>query len=79
MESALTKATRRALRAAPCSLRALAREARVVHTTLAEIDRGELGASPAVARAVAKALLRWGTRCQKAAKGLEAALRSHPR
>jgi hypothetical protein len=60
----LTAAVRHALRQAPCSVRALAREAGVPHSTLVRIQGGALNASPAVAGAIAQALLAWGQRCE---------------
>ncbi len=79
MDTDLTTATRRALRAAPTSLRALAREAGVWHATLNRISRGELGASATVARAIAAALRRWGKQCLAAAERLDTALHQHRR
>ena len=71
----LTAALRRALRTAPSSLLRLAQEARVQPRSLLRISRGELGASPALVQAVARALLRWGDRCTRAADELRRALR----
>ncbi len=71
----LTAALRRALRATPTSLHRLAREAGVQARTLLRIYRGELGASPAVARAIAQTLLRWGAGCTEAGERLRRALR----
>ena len=69
----LTVAVRQAVRRSPCTLRALAREAKVPPSTLARILAGERGATPAVAHAVAGALERWGARCLQIA----AAIRQH--
>jgi len=67
----LTAALRRALHQAPCSVRALAREAGVPHSTLVRIQGGALKASPAVAGAIAQALRTWGHRCVGLAKVVE--------
>ncbi len=72
-KKALTAALRRALNDAPCSLRALAREAEVPPSTLVRARKGEIGVTPAVALALAKALRRWSDRCAKAAERLEKA------
>jgi hypothetical protein len=63
----LTALVRRALREAPCSLRALAREADVPHSTLVRIRGGSLNASPEVADALVKALERWASQTRKLA------------
>jgi lambda repressor-like predicted transcriptional regulator len=63
----LTAAVRHALRDAPCSIRALAREAGVSHSTLVLINGGSLNASVEVADAVRRALLIWGERCGRLA------------
>lgn len=70
----LTKALVRAVRAAPCSIRALCREAGVDPSNVAKILRGDLGASPEVAGALAGALQRWGQRCVDQAKAVRRAL-----
>lgn len=59
MNNARTRAVRRALELTPTSLRAVAREADVPPSTLHRIKESELGASEAVAEAVADALERW--------------------
>ncbi len=69
----LQTAFRRTLRDAPCSLRALAREAGLSHSTLLRARDGELPVSPAIVEAVVDALRRWGKRCAKLADELEAA------
>ena len=58
----LTATVIAAIEAAPCSPRALAREAGVPHSTLSRIKSGERGATVAVAIAVADALERWAQR-----------------
>lgn len=70
---------RKAIEDAPCSVRALARETGIVHTILAKIRTGEIGASPDVARRIAGALHRWERRCGKGADGIRAALRKAQR
>jgi hypothetical protein len=63
----LTAAVRRALRDVPCSIRALAREAGVSHSTLVLIKGGSLNASVEVADAVSRSLFTWGERCGRMA------------
>jgi hypothetical protein len=60
---------------APCSDRALAREAGLAHSTLIRIRAGTLHATPAVAAKVAAALERWGERCNTAAGRLHSEIR----
>jgi hypothetical protein len=72
--NALSKAVVKALLAAPCSLRALAREAAVPHVTLVLIKSGKRSATPLVASRVASALWSWGQRCSKAAERLEGSI-----
>ena len=62
----LEEALRKALEQAPGTLRAIAREAGVPHSTLVRIKRGERGATVEVARAVADAFGRWSGRCGSA-------------
>lgn len=69
----LTAHLARAVKAAPCSIRALAREAGVSHTLLAMILRGERAATAAAAVKIAAALERWGERCQHGAAQLRRA------
>lgn len=59
MNNARTRAVRRALMMAPVSLRKIAREADVPHTTLVRIKGKKLGASKDVAESVAAALERF--------------------
>ena len=66
MSKALGDVVSKALKQAPGSIREIAREAGVPHTTLSRIVSGERGATPEVARAVAAALARWGRKCGKA-------------
>jgi len=68
---ALSTAVRRALREAPCSTRALAKEAGVPHSTLVRIAAGTRNATPAVAEALARALRAWGKRCERLASAVE--------
>jgi hypothetical protein len=70
----LSAAVRRALENTPYSLRALAREAAVPHSTLVRIGSGSLRASPDVANRVAKALRAWGSQCAKFAQDVEQAI-----
>jgi transcriptional regulator with XRE-family HTH domain len=63
----LTDAVIQALRAAPCSLRALARTAGVSHVQLLHIKQGKRRATPAVAKRVARALTGWSDTCAHAA------------
>jgi predicted transcriptional regulator len=67
----LTGAVRRALEDAPCSVRALAKQAGVPHSTLVRIGDGSREATPAVAEAVARALRTWGKRCDQLAQWIE--------
>ena len=62
----LEEAVRRVLGEVPGSMRALAKEAGIPHSTLVRIRQGHLGASPAVARALADALGRWARECSSA-------------
>lgn len=71
----LTRALQRALGATPSSIHRLAKEAGVQPRTLLRVYRGQLGASPALTRAIARTLLRWGARCSGAAERLRKALR----
>lgn len=69
----LTDAVIHALRAAPCSLRALARTAGVSHVQLLHITQGKRRATPAVAAKVAQALDAWSQRCAEGAGGIRQA------
>ena len=73
----LEAALRRAIRRAPCSMRALARTAGVSHVQLQGIVTGRERATPRVARLVAKALERWATQCGTEAARVRAALKGH--
>jgi hypothetical protein len=73
MDDAVTEAVLRALDLIPCSQRSLAVAADVPHSTLVRIRSGELGASPAVATALAAVLQRWAADCQKAADAISQA------
>lgn len=68
---------RRAIRQAPCSIRALARTAGVSHAILAAIVAGQERATPRVALKVAIALERWATRCGTEAASVRAAVVGH--
>ena len=76
MPHALTDAVKRAIERAPCSVATLARTAGVPQSTLARIHAGERNATPAVARAVARALDQWSVTCARLADGVR---RAHPR
>jgi len=54
---------RRAIRRAPCSIRALARTAGVSHAMLAGIVTGQERATKRVALKLARALDEWAARC----------------
>lgn len=58
---------RRALAQAPCSVRALAREAGLSPALLAMIASGERRLTPEAAEGLAAALDAWGERCVEAA------------
>jgi len=70
----VSRAVAKAIKQAPCSVRALAREAGVPHVSLALIVAGTRNATPAVAKAVATALKRWSRKCERAATHIEEAL-----
>lgn len=65
---------RRAIRGAPCSIRALARAAGVSHVMLAAIVTGRERATTRVALKVARALERWAARCGGEAAAVRAAV-----
>ena len=67
---------RRAIRRAPCSIRALARTAGVSHVMLATIVTGHERATPRVALKVARALETWAARCGGEAAAIRAAVES---
>jgi transcriptional regulator with XRE-family HTH domain len=73
----LRQALLEAIDAAPCSDRALAREAGLAHTTLIRIREGRLHATPAVLERVAAALERWSGQCGMAAEKLRAEQKRH--
>ncbi len=62
-----------ALEHAPCSLRALAREAGVPHSTLVAIRKGDRTPTWEVADKLRSALSLWGERCHVAAAFIEGA------
>lgn len=66
---------RRAIRRAPCRIRALAREAGVSHVMLAAIVTRRERATPRVALRVAKALESWAARCGGEAAAIRAAVK----
>jgi hypothetical protein len=65
---------RRAIRRAPCSIRALARTAGVSHVMLAAIVNGRERATRRVALKVARALELWAARCAGEAAAIRAAV-----
>ena len=69
--TALTEAVRDALDTLPVSMRRLASEAGVPVSTLSRIASGQLGASPAVARAIVDALKAWGIDLAEAEQRIE--------
>jgi len=71
-----TATVQRALEQIPCSVATLARAAGVPQSTLARIQAGERNATPAVARAVARALDQWSTSCARLARTIR---RAYPR
>ena len=70
MTTVLTRQVQRAIKAAPCSIRALAREAGVPQSTLVRIQSGERETTLAVATSIERALTNWGRDCTKAATTL---------
>jgi transcriptional regulator with XRE-family HTH domain len=70
----LDAALRRAIRRAPCTIRALARTAGVSHTQLADIVKGRERATVRVAQLVARALERWALRCRTEAARIRTAV-----
>lgn len=72
----LETALRQAIRKAPGSMRALAREAGVSHVMLTGIVSGRERASERVALKVARALERLAARCSGEAAAVRAALKS---
>lgn len=75
----LTAAVRNALRKAPCSLRALAKEAGVPHSTLVRIQGGTRAATPEVAAAVTMGLQAWAKRCGQLATSVAKAQKKEAR
>jgi lambda repressor-like predicted transcriptional regulator len=75
----LDAVVRRAIRRAPCSIRALAREAGVSHVMLAAIVSRRERATPRVALKVAHALEAWAARCAGEAAAIRVAVRGHSR
>ena len=68
-----TRAVGRAIRAAPSSVRELARAAGVSHVLLLRLERGTCRATPTVAGKIAQALEGWGTACLEAASDVREA------
>ncbi len=74
----LDPALRRAIRRAPCTIRALARAAGVSHVMLVGIMTSKERATPRVALKVAKALEGWGAYCIGEAAAIRAAVERSP-
>lgn len=70
---------RRAIRRAPCTIRALARTAGVSHVMLQGIVTGRERATLRVARKVARALEVWAARSAAEAAAVRAAVPGQPR
>lgn len=68
----LDTVVRQAIRRAPCSVRALARQAGVSHVLLATIVAGRKRATHRVALRLARALEEWGDRCHESAAQVRA-------
>jgi transcriptional regulator with XRE-family HTH domain len=66
----MTDQVRRAIKRAPCSLRALSRESGVDVSTLSRIASGEREATLDVANRVADALETWSAHCAAAARAI---------
>ncbi len=75
----LDAVVRHAIRRAPCTMRALARNAGVSHVLLVGIVSGRERATPRVALKVARALERWATRCSTEAARVRAAVEGQTR
>jgi hypothetical protein len=75
----LDTVVRRAIRRAPCSIRALTEEAGVSHAMLAAIVTGHERATPRVALRVAEALDKWAARCGGEAAAIRAVVGNHSR
>ena len=73
----LTRRVQAAIKAAPCSIRELAKQAGIPHTTLVRITREERLATLEVAERVAGALAEWGNRCLKEAQRVRHAARAY--
>jgi hypothetical protein len=75
----LYAAVRQAIADAPCSLRALAREAGLPHARLVRIKLGKaVVLTPADAVKIADALARWGRGCDRSVTRIRTALQSLP-
>ena len=74
MKQPLVSVLKRAIRRAPCSIRALARTAGVSHVMLAAIVTGKERVTPRVAMLVARALEKWSAECAGEAAAIRAAL-----
>jgi transcriptional regulator with XRE-family HTH domain len=70
MTDTLTKAVVKAIESAPCSMRALAKEAGLSPAMLTLIKNGKRRATPEVASDIADALAEWADRCKHEASRL---------
>jgi len=70
----LDTVVRDAIRRAPCTIRALARDAGVSHVMLQGIVTGRERASERVALSVARALEKWASQCVGEAAAIRAAM-----
>ncbi len=75
----LDTVVRRAIRRAPCTIRALARTAGVSHVMLQGIVKGREHATRRVALKVARALETWAARCAGEAAAVRAAVKGQLR
>ncbi len=73
----LDTVVRRGIRRAPCTIRALARDAGVSHVMLQGIVTGRERASERVALSVARALEKWAAQCIDEAAAIRAAIESN--
>jgi hypothetical protein len=72
----LDTVVRRAIRRAPCTIRALARDAEVSHVMLQGIVTGRERATERVALNVARALETWASQCKDEAVAIRAVIKS---
>ena len=75
MDRALRGALRQALEQTPGSIRELAREVGVEHSTLIRLREGDWSVTPEMAARLVAALRRYAARCEASADKLESAAR----